>query len=111
MVIGFDPLTMAFAPIQCTFEDLESTASYHMFTLNALSDEKQQCNNDIIGLHVGYHGETVEWQFSHILFLFSGKDGHYNLKCNIAVCDLNEEGLTACNHAIGQCQDRATSWK
>lgn len=31
--------------------------------------------------------DVNQWRFKHILFLFSGKGGDYNLVCDVKVCD------------------------
>ena len=104
---AYDPNTMDFAPIKCVFEDVESDQSYQMFILGAgKPSEENSCDNQAIQLNVstGTRADnSAEWRFQHILFLFSGKGGNYNLKCDVVVCDKNSSEVTECQNARTVC--------
>lgn len=94
---AFDPETMDFAPMKCDFVEYNESdgQSYTMFDL-----KKTSCENTPIKLQVQVgdltsSSDVNQWRFKHILFLFSGKGGDYNL-----VCDLTTllRWLTSTNH-------------
>ena len=85
---------MDFAPIKCEFvEYTESEGSRSIsqsYTMFDLTGGQDTCENTPIELEVqigDLTSEINEWRFKHILFLFSGKGGDYNLECDVVVCD------------------------
>ena len=93
---------MDFAPIKCVFEETDSDKSYQMYELSATNSEINTCQNVAIDLAISA-AEGPQWRFQHILFLFSGKGGNYNLKCDVVVCDLNSVEITECQNARNTC--------
>lgn len=90
---AFDPETMDFAPMKCDFveynESGDPSQSYTMFDLTV---DPTSCENTPIKLQVQVgdltsSSDVNQWRFKHILFLFSGKGGDYNLVCDVVVCD------------------------
>lgn len=101
---GYEDATMTYAPTKCVFEaQNQNKDSYTMFSLDPADANENQCRNELISLDVGFDG-VREWRMSHILFLFAGEGGKYNLKCDVVVCDRFAAEQTICSHAQDRCR-------